>query len=155
MVVISDYRIALAEPADGELIACMSRELIESGLGWKWTPARVGRSLRDPATNVAVARLHGELAGFGIMRYRDEEAHLVLLAVQARHRRRGVGAALVGWLEASALTAGIGVIRLEARCNNAGALAFYQRLGYRLVSVVREMYDGREDGVRLARDLWA
>ena len=152
---IAEYQIALAALADGESIACMSRELIESGLGWRWTPSRVARSLRDAATNVAVARHRGALVGFGIMRYRDEEAHLVLLAVNARHRRRGVGAALVAWLEASALVAGIGVIRLEARRNNADALAFYRRLGFRPVSVVREMYDGREDGVRMARDLWA
>ena len=154
------YRIELARSADAEAIAAMSRDAIEQGLGWRWTRERVLRALRDRAVNVIVARTDvGRIIGFSIMRYDDagdaEAAHLLLFAVSAAHRRRGIGTALLRWLEATALTAGIGIICLEARITNHEARAFYQHHGYREVARVRGMYRGIEDGIKIAKDLWA
>ena len=72
-------RIRLATPQDAALIAEMSRDYVEHGLGWSWTAARVLAAVNNRATNVAVA---GELAGFGLMHYGDDSAHLALLAVR-------------------------------------------------------------------------
>jgi hypothetical protein len=36
-----------AEPRDAQAIAAMSRDFIESGLGWKYDAARVLRAMRD------------------------------------------------------------------------------------------------------------
>jgi ribosomal-protein-alanine N-acetyltransferase len=138
----------LAEAAE---IAAMSRELIEYGLRWAWTPERVARSVHDRATHVIVARVGGRLAGFAIMRYGDDEARLDLLGVVEDRRRRGVGRALVAWLEKCALVAGITTIRLEVRAGNAGARAFYRRLGYRDVEYLDGYYQGREAAIRMGR----
>lgn len=151
---ITNHEIQLAVPGDAASIALMSRDLVECGLGWRWTPHRILDSIHDAATNVAVARDGGRMAGFGIMAYREEEAHLLLLAVQASHRRRGIGSALMAWLEAPALAAGIGMVRLEARRTNRRALAFYRRLGYKELQVIHGYYRGREDCVWIAKDLW-
>jgi len=151
---IAQHEITLACAADAEAIAAMSRDCIEHGLGWSWKPPRVLRCIADPATNVAVCRDARGLAGFAIMKYRDDEAHLLLFAVEARRRRRGVGTALIAWLEATARTAGLGVILLEARRSNLAAQAFYRRLGYRQIACVPGWYRGVEDCVRLAKDLW-
>ena len=80
---ILKHQIRLATLADAEAIGEMSRDLIEHGLGWRWTPARIRHCLRDAATNVAVATAGDSerIAGFAIMRYKDDEAHLVLLGV--------------------------------------------------------------------------
>ena len=152
-------RLATRDDAPG--IAALSRDRIEHGLGWRWTAPRVLRSVRDPATNVVVADAHGAaLLGFGIMKYHDDEAHLLLLAVQAGAERRGIGRALMAWLEQSARVAGIGHVSLEARLVNASARAFYAGLGYRELQTVRGYYagedghGGREDAVRLGKDLW-
>jgi len=150
----SPFHIRLASATDAQPIACMSRDCVEVGLGWSWRPARVQRSIADASTNVVVCRDASGLAGFAIMHYGEEEAHLLLLAVDARRRRRGVGSALLAWLEATARTAGLGVIRLEARCTNGAAAAFYGKLGYRPVARVQGWYRGVEDGVRFAKDLW-
>src|SRR5678816_4611592 len=62
--------IRLASADDALTIARMSRDLIEQGLGWSWTPLRVRRSIAEASTNVALA-LHGATpVGFGIMKYR-------------------------------------------------------------------------------------
>ena len=146
--------IRLATQRDALQIAEMSRTLIEVGLGWSWTPARVIRSLQHPEVNVAVARCGQMMAGFGIASYRGGEAHIPLFAVDGAYRRKGVGTALIQWIEETALTAGIGVIRLEARLGNSAARAFYRALGYHEIETVPHMYRGVEPGVRLAKDLW-
>jgi ribosomal-protein-alanine N-acetyltransferase len=152
---ILDHAIRLATFDDAPRIAEMSRDLIEHGFRWKWTPPSIRNAIRDRATNVAVAAADKGIVGFAIMRYRDNEAHLVLLGVDPGHRHKGVATALMAWHEATALTAGIGTVYIEARANNEGARAFYRKLGYREVQQVRGYYGGIEDGVRLAKDLWA
>jgi ribosomal-protein-alanine N-acetyltransferase len=151
---IDHLTLRLAHRDDAAQIAAMSRDLIERGLGWSWTQRRVQRSIADAHTNVVVALDAQRLAGFGIMRYHDDEAHLLLLAVQNVDRRRGVGTALVTWLEKAALVSGAGQIYLESRQSNLQARAFYRRLGYREVQTVPGYYQGVEPGVRMAKDLW-
>lgn len=145
--------IELAESADARVIADLSRDVIEQGLGWSWTAPRVLKALRDDATNVIVARQYGEVAGFAMMKYGDDSAHIVLLAVNAAHRRCGIGTALLRWLETTARTAGINAIRLEARANNHEARSFYQRLGFNEIGVRVSYYRGVEDAVRFEKDL--
>lgn len=151
---IDNLGLRLATLADAAAIARMSRDLIEQGLGWSWTTARVLRSVRSADTNVVLALEHQRLAGFAIMKYLDAEAHLLLLAVQPGVQRRGVGTALTRWVEASALAAGIGHVCLETRAGNQGARLFYQRLGYVEQRLVPGYYQGREAAMRMARDLW-
>ena len=147
--------IRLAIRADAGPIARMSRDLVELGIGWSWQARRVLRSIDDAKTNVVVAAENaGPPIGFGIMKYHDDEAHLLLLAVRPSHGRQGVGSALVGWLESSARAAGIGQVYLEARAGNAAARAFYRRLGYGEIQRVPGYYQGVEPSIRMAKDLW-
>ena len=148
--------INLATRADARVIADLSRDVIEHGLGWSWTEPRVLKALRDDATNVIVARPSHrlvELAGFAIMKYGDDTAHIVLFAVGAAHRRCGIGRALMAWLEATALTAGLNTIALEARASNLDARAFYGRLGFNEIGVRVSYYRGVEDAVRFEKRL--
>jgi ribosomal-protein-alanine N-acetyltransferase len=151
--VIPPCDITLAEPFDVPQIAALSRHAVEHNLDWRWTPARVMRSVRDRGTNVAVARQGRQLLGFAILRYLEDEAHLQLLAVQVSHRRRGVGSALMGWLDTTLGVAGIGAVRLEARAGNDGALAFYRALGFRQTGLQRGYYPSGEDAVQMSRRL--
>jgi [ribosomal protein S18]-alanine N-acetyltransferase len=150
---ISDYNVRLALPGDAVDIAEMSRDFIEHGLGWGWTEARVIKNIRDRSTNVAVIREEDQLFGFGIMKYREETAHLFLLGVHFLRRRRGIGSALLAWLEASAQTAGLEKIGVEARADNQAARLFYRDRGYREVGAILGYYRGAEDAVRLEKVL--
>ena len=149
------FEIDLARADEAPLIAAYSRDLIEHGLRWRWTPARIHRAILAKDMNVAVARIRRELAGFCIVQYLDDEAHLCLLAVVPARQRQGIGTALIAWLERTVLDAGIGVMRLEARTCNESARAFYRHLDYREVMIAGGMYAREEDGVRIAKDLWA
>ena len=47
--------LRIAQPDDAQAIALMSRDLIEAGLGWKYEPDRIRRSMNDRETVTLVA----------------------------------------------------------------------------------------------------
>ncbi len=153
MRAVDSYRIEPARLADAALLAAMSRQLVESGLRPSWGCERIRAHIRHPESIVLGARRGGVIAGFAIMRYADDTAHLNLLAVDPLHRRRGVGRRLVRWLEESALTAGTFTIGLELRAENHGARAFYAALGYRELLQIPGYYQGVEAAIRMQRDV--
>jgi ribosomal protein S18 acetylase RimI-like enzyme len=154
--------IRLAEARDAQAIALMSRDLIEAGLGWKYDAPRVLRAIRDRETVAAVACESGKpgrgaIAGFAIMEFGDERAHLVLLAVRPSHRRTGIGKRLLEWMLESARTAGIASVHLELRAANEAARRFYRAMGFYETVVVPGYYrsgEGRKEGaLRMLRVL--
>ena len=149
----SELSLRLARPADAANIANLSRDLIEYGLQWRWTPMRVAASIRAPNVNVLVACIHEKIAGFAIMRYGDDDAHLDLLAVAPPYRRAGIGRQLLQWLEKCAVVAGTFSITLEVRAGNQGAQLFYERMGYRTLAHLPGYYQGIEAALRMGRDL--
>jgi ribosomal protein S18 acetylase RimI-like enzyme len=175
--------LGLARPSDAREIAEMSRDFIEHGLSWSWTPARVQHFITGADSSVVVARRDrsaGYLRGWGtqgdprhaggrlgdgdrggrrgidafaIMHFDDEVAHLNLLAVAPEHRRQGLGRQLMDWLTATAIEAGVFRINLEVRTQNDQARVFYERLGFDPVGVVPGYYQGREAALRMSRRL--
>ena len=145
--------VRLAGQRDAQAIALMSRDLVESGLGWKYDAARVLKAIRDPETLAPVACDRGRVAGFAIMEFGDERAHLVLLAVRPTQRRMGIGRRLVDWLMESARTAGIASVHLELRAGNEAARGFYRAMGFDETIVVPGYYRGREAALRMIRVL--
>ena len=150
---IDACEIRLAMLCDAERIAVMSRDFIEHGLGWSWDAARVARRIRQRETNVVVAESGAELVGFGLMQYLDDQAHLLLFGVEPIYRRQGIGSGLLSWLETCAITAGIELIFLESRVSNAAARGFYGAHGYRELAVMPRYYSGREDAIRMGKDM--
>jgi ribosomal-protein-alanine N-acetyltransferase len=142
-----------AAPPDATPIALMSRDLVEHGLAWRYTPSRIAASIRHRDTMVLVADAEGQVGAFAIMEFGDERAHLVLLAVRPRFQRRGLARRMILWLEKSARTAGITRVTLELRAANRGARTLYQSLGYRVVSRLPHYYGGRETAVRMVHEL--
>jgi ribosomal-protein-alanine N-acetyltransferase len=137
--------------ADAEDIAAMSRDHIEQGLPWRWRRERVARAIQDPNTNVVVVGEPGALLAFGIMSYADEDAHLLLFAVQHSHQRKGIGSAVLVWLEEVARTAGSARICVEARKDNVAARCFYNEHGYHERALRQGMYSQMADGVYLEK----
>ena len=145
--------LGLARHGDAREIAEMSRDLIEQGLSWSWTPARVQHFISGTDSSVVVARREQRVAAFGIMHYGDEVAHLNLLAVAPEYRRQGLGRQLLEWLTTTAIEAGVFTIKLELRTRNEAALLFYENQGYERIGVVQGYYQGREAAQRMARRL--
>ena len=155
--------IRIAEGGDARAIAEMSRDFIESGLGWRYDPTSIQRAMRRRETSVLVAterqtyvaRERPALSGFAIMDFGDERAHLVLLAVRPAHRRLGIGRRLMEWLVESARTAGIASLHLELRTGNEAARGFYRAMSFDETIVVPGYYREREAALRMIRVLRA
>jgi [ribosomal protein S18]-alanine N-acetyltransferase len=131
-----------AHAQEARAMAEMSRELIEAGLAWRYTPRRMAALIGDAETVALVAHDGTRIQGFAVMQFGEEHAHLVLLCVRAGSRLCGIGRKLSEWLIESARVAGIESIRLELRADNAAALAFYRRLGFTQTQWVSGYYEG-------------
>jgi ribosomal-protein-alanine N-acetyltransferase len=157
-----EIAIRLAEPRDSQAVALMSRDFIESGLGWKYDAPRVLKAIRDRETQAIVAceggkpspaagaaaasTVRNSLAGFAIMELGEERAHLMLLAVRPSHRRLGIGQRMLEWLLESARVAGMASVHLELRAGNDAARRFYRAMGFYETVLVPGYYRGVEGG---------
>ncbi len=146
--------IRLAKFSDAVRIAEMSRDLIESGLAWSWTPSYVVEEINKKNSNVVVMVRENEIMGFAVMQYLDDEARINLFGVHLKHRRRGIGTRMIKWLEETALINGNGIVYLETRLRNHGARKFYRLQGYKVIQRIPGYYNGRETAIRMAHDLW-
>ena len=150
-------KFVLATREDAPTLAAMSRDYIERGLGWRWRAGAIEHLIASPDTVALCARAantpDSAIVGFGIMQYALDEAHLILLAVRPRLRRRGLAREMLAWLEKTADTAGISKIELEVRERNSGARRFYHRQGYKSGPSIPRYYDGIETAVRMAKQL--
>ena len=88
-----------------------------------------GRTLLAYATDEEPATLAGTA------RYEPLEHHLYVgrVAVHPHYRRHGIGKALMEYIERLAPTLGYTRLYLGTRISMPGNLAFYERLGYRIV----------------------
>jgi ribosomal-protein-alanine N-acetyltransferase len=151
LVKTADVAVRLARASDAADIAVMSRDYIEQGLPWTWTAGRVDAAIHDPEINVVVVGERNAISAFGIMSYPDDDAHLLLFAVRRNQQRRGVGSAVLRWLEEAARTAGATRIRVECRRDNVAARNFYCEHAYQELSITSRFYRGLKDGIHLVK----
>ncbi len=145
--------VEFAKVSDVTEIGDLSRKYIEHDLGWKYTPEKLKKIIKNRTKNVVVARKGNKLVGFGIMTYHEEQANLDLLAVKMIYRRRGIGKQIVKWLEEVALTAGIFNIFVQARKINNGAIKFYKKIGFEIIDEKSGFYRGQETGVIMSKNI--
>ena len=83
-----------------------------------------------------------EILGYSLLLFRDGTgvARLYSIAVDARHRGRGLAAALLADAERVALKRGRTRVSLEVRDDNGAAIRLYERLGYRLIGRNADYY---------------
>ncbi|MFJ9607390.1 GNAT family N-acetyltransferase [Kitasatospora sp. NPDC101176] len=149
LVILDTAEVAERAGADGEFAAGAHRilaELVAAGaaLGWLEPPsaAEVADLVEEVLTRsragdgaLRAAYLGGRPAGFGYwLRHRRPthrpHADLEKLAVSSAAQGRGIGRALTAALIADARVAGIEVLTLDARGDNADALRLYASLGF-------------------------
>jgi len=141
--------LRLARPSDAKAIAIMSRDLVEHGLGWSYTPEKVEAHVRDTHSLTVVAESGAKLVGFAIAHYGAEVAHLSLLAVASSHQRTGLGRRLMTWHIECCRTAQVRALRLELRADNLVAHTFYRSLGFVEAGMVAGYYAGKESSIQM------
>ena len=115
-----------------------------------WSLAMFVLELSKPSGVCLAADVEGELAGYLVCSRYDTVWHLMNIAVDPDRRRRGIATALIG-----ALLERVdrdGQLTLEVRRSNEGAIALYERFGFRSAGVRRRYYaDNGEDAVIMWR----
>ena len=108
-----------------------------------WRACDLVRPWNDPAKDIRRKRrvnpewfLVGERAGAVVgtvmAGYEGHRGWINYLAVEPRARRGGLGRALMAEAERLLRAAGCAKINLQVRTGNAGAIAFYEKLGFRV-----------------------
>lgn len=95
----------------------------------------------------------GQLAGYAIVAYLFDEAHLLNLCVAGSFRRSGMARLLLRHLITEAIRDGMVQTLLEVRVSNAGAAALYESEGFRVIGQRPGYYPdgkGREDATVMA-----
>lgn len=150
-----DVSLAFASISDAQALAVMTRDLIETGLGWSYRSGRIATLIADPETITLIARDGRERLGFAMMSFGQERAHLILLAVRPPHRRHGLARRMLTWLLDSAAVAGVASVHVELRADNSAAYALYRALHFVETFRVPGYYRGQETAVRMVRALRA
>jgi ribosomal-protein-alanine N-acetyltransferase len=115
-----------------------------------WSLAMFVLELSKPSSICLVALQQARIVGFVICARYDEAYHIMDIAVDPERRRAGVATAL---LDAVLQQAGQDAnYTLEVRVSNAGAIALYERYGFRGVGVRPRYYaDNGEDAIIMWR----
>lgn len=151
MAAMSDIVLRAARRSDASTLAAMSRDLIETGLGWHYRAGRVERLLDHAETTGVVAIAGTRIVGFAIMTLGADHAHIALLAVRPTHRQHGIGRRIAEWLVSTAATAGVQSVHVELRARNRPAYAFYRAQGFAETLRLDGYYAGRETAIRMLR----
>ena len=115
-----------------------------------WSLAMFVLELSKPSGVCLAADVESELVGYHVCSRYDTIWHVMNIAVDPDRRRRGIATALIG-----ALLEKVGrgaPVTLEVRRSNTGAIALYERFGFRSAGVRRRYYaDNGEDAVIMWR----
>jgi ribosomal-protein-alanine N-acetyltransferase len=139
------------QPEDFEALYRIDRACYEPGVAYSRRMLREYMEL--PESHCLVALLGAEIAGFVIALWQDWYGHVITIDVIESARRHGVGSALMVAIEKQMADAGVRMVELETATNNHAGIAFWQRLGYRTVSVYPRYYQNRTDAYRMVKEI--
>lgn len=115
------------------------------------------RNFRYMLTKARAATLvedrQGVLCGYVLVLFHagTSLARMYSIAVDSNCRGEGVASALIKGAEAAALERDCVYMRLEVRPDNAGAIALYQKHGYRQFDVVDDYYEDHAEAYRFEK----
>ena len=142
-------RAAQVEPATLADAAALAR-LATEALPEPWSEAGFAAEIGSPRARVWIIRCPaGEPLAYLVAHHVLDELQVLSLAVAARHRRQGLGRALVE--HALAYDGAAAAAHLEVRSNDAVAQAFYQRLRFEAVGRRPGFYPGGIDAISMTR----
>ena len=139
------------EPHDFAALYRLDQSCFPAGISYSRTTLRYFLTL--PSADCVVAEEGGRIVGFVVSEENPPLAHIITLDVEAKHRRHGVGTALLDALEANLALRGVRSILLETAIDNEPAVAFWKRHGYRIEATLKRYYLGRLDAYEMRKIL--
>ena len=145
-------RVREIVPSDIEALYALDQVCFEPGIAYSRGELR--RFLGIATAQGVLAGQDGALAGFAVgYLTRRRTARVVTLDVGPGERRRGLGKVLLEALLARLARAGAVEARLEVSTENDGAIAFYEKLKFRVRRPLPDYYGPGRGALEMERDL--
>lgn len=113
-----------------------------------WTRRQFQFEIRNHCCHYFVAKIGDVVIGYTGLAVVGSEGYITNLAVEAEHRRKGLGRRMMLTIFRKALEAGADIISLEVRKSNLIAQELYRQFGFHQVGVRHRYYmDNREDAL--------
>jgi [ribosomal protein S18]-alanine N-acetyltransferase len=143
------FRLRDYAPNDFETLYEVDQQCFGPVLGYSRPDLRSYLSLSGG--DCVIAEAAGNIAGFLVTAHENAVGSIVTIDVLAAHRRRGVATLLLRESERRLAAAGVHTIELETATDNASAIAFWQKHGYRKRDIQRGYYPDGRDAYSMAK----
>lgn len=112
-----------------------------------WTDALFLAELAEVSISrdVSVAILDSEIVGYASFRYVGKQGDVNTVAVASDQQGKGIGTALMDWLESQAALRNVREIFLEVRSDNEVAIKMYAAREYERIDIRRNYYGNTID----------
>ena len=118
-----------------------------------WSEEMFLGSMRLPVFYSVLIEDEDELVGYACENILFEDAEIANVAVAPEYRRRGLGKALLTWLEQTARAQNAEKLFLEVRAGNTPAKTLYESFGFEGISVRKRYYEDGEDAIVMLKKL--
>lgn len=112
-----------------------------------WTEALFLTELAEVAISrdLSVAVLDSQIVGYASFRYVGKQGDVNTVAVSKNQQGKGIGTALMDWLESQGTLRNVREIFLEVRSDNEAAIKMYSARGYERIDIRRNYYGNTID----------
>jgi [ribosomal protein S18]-alanine N-acetyltransferase len=152
--VAPNFTLRTYQPADFETLHEIDQACYEPAIAYSRRELR--NYLRFPGAECIVAEAGASkpaMVGFCVTAHEEDWGYIVTIDVLEAYRRRGVGTALLREVERRLAVNGAKEVALETAVDNASAIAFWERHGYRTHSVRKGYYPGGRDAYSMSKEL--
>lgn len=108
---------------------------------YPWSDSDLVRCLRQRNCIGMVAEINDTVVGYMIYELHKNRLHVLNFAVDPKHRRKGVGGAMVDKLVTKLSSDRRNRILLEVRETNLAAQLFFKSQGFKAIDVLRDFYE--------------
>jgi ribosomal protein S18 acetylase RimI-like enzyme len=130
------------EESDRDGVIALWREVFPDSPPHNDPATDINRKLKMQRELFLVAESNGKIVGTAMAGYDGHRGWVYYVAVGSKHRRQGIGRALMEAIEDGLQKLGCHKLNLQVRSSNKQAVEFYEKLGYRI-----------EDRVSMAKHL--
>ncbi len=142
--------IEKAAPTDGKTIYEIGTLCFSDA----WREETVLHDMEGDYSCYFIAKVDGEIAGYGCFWFIADEGQLVNIGVHPDYRRQGIGEAILTRGIEEARERGMRTMFLEVRVSNLGAQKMYEKFGFQNLGLRKKVYDlPMEDGYVMQREI--
>jgi ribosomal protein S18 acetylase RimI-like enzyme len=116
--------------SDEKAVAQLWREVFPDAPSWNRPETDIRRKLAIQRELFLVAAIDLKVVGTAMAGYDGHRGWVYYVAVSPKHRRQGIGTALMKKVERDLAELGCPKLNLQVRANNEEVVTFYKKLGY-------------------------